>query len=236
MPCSQEEHPHHVYQQGASLPAWVLIGLMLALLASVPARGSDGAALQAVIDDADITYRTTFHLPCSDATWQALVDDPVLFADLWNVYGYGPAYTVRATGPALHVSDPTGLAGEVTIVEASAQRRRYLVAGRVDHWAVPFMNEGDAAFVLDTAVGDTGASASTVTGELTVYVQAGNSFAGLIMRLGRSVLLDHVANRVELNLRDASKLLQRIENHPERVRRKVGPALWARLQKALPAD
>jgi hypothetical protein len=42
-----------------------------------------------------------------------------------------------------------------------------------------------------------------------------------------------VANRIELNLQDASTLLQRIERQPEMVKNKVSPALWARLQGAL---
>jgi len=202
--------------------------LLVLVFAVALAHADNDTALEAVSADADITYRTSFRLPCTDATWQAMVADPLLFADLWNAYGYGPAYAVRAEGSALYVSDPTGLAGKVAVVEASPRRRRYLVAGEVDHWAVPFMNEGNAVFVLDTAVDVEG-----VAGELTVSVPAGSAIAGLVLRLARSVLLAHVANRIELNLQDASTLLQRIERQPEMVKNKVSPALWARLQGAL---
>jgi hypothetical protein len=207
----------------------MLTGMLLVLVFAVtPTRGDNEMTLKAVIADADITYRTTFRLPCTDATWQVMAADPLLFADLWNAYGYGPAYSVRAEGAVLHVSDPTGLAGKVAIVEASPRRRRYLVEGEVDHWAVPFMNEGTAVFVLDTVV-----DAEGVAGELIVSVQAGSAIAGFVLRLTRSVLLAHVANRIELNLQDASTLLQLIERQPEMVQRKVSPALWARLRGAL---
>jgi hypothetical protein len=67
-------------------------------LSAPPLPSSSAELATIVVDEADLTYRTTFDLPCSLPTWQALVEDPVLFADLWNANGFAPAYQVSLHG------------------------------------------------------------------------------------------------------------------------------------------
>ncbi|MBT5875281.1 MAG: hypothetical protein HOH43_17815 [Candidatus Latescibacteria bacterium] len=204
---------------------------------------TDAELATIVVDEADLTYRTTFDLPCSLSTWQALVEDPVLFADLWNAYGFGPAYQVSLHGEKIRVFDPTGLVGDVSMLRADPGHRRYLVRGRLDHWAVPFLNDGLAVFELETRSTETG-----MAGGLVVHIQAGNSdtlvllerVAGFVVDHLRPALLSHMANRIELNLRDAGLMLVAIEEierrngwRPDTVRGRVGEDLVARLLRTL---
>ena len=211
------------------------IPLTLALLLVTAAAGEAAEPTAAdrataVVDAAHFTYETSFRLPCSQSTWQALVGDPVLFADLWNAYGYGPAYQVSIRGAQIHVADPTGLVGDMSPVLTEPNRRQYFVRGRLDHWAVPFLNEGLAVFILDTRP-----EGAFIVGQVSVHIQAASAFGGLVLQLGRPVLAEHVENRIRLNLRDAGQLLEAIETRPQAVRRKVGDKLWARLQGVLAA-
>ena len=116
----------------------------------------------------------------------------------------------------------------MTPVLSAPNRRQYFVRGRLDHWAVPFLTEGLAVFTLNTRPAD-----AFIVGQVSVHIQAASAFGGLVLRLGRPVLAEHVENRIRLNLRDAGQLLEAIEKRPEAVRRKVGDELWARLQGVL---
>ena len=129
------------------------------------------------------------------------------------------------------------------MLRADPGYRQYLVTGRLDHWAVPFLNDGLAVFELETRSTETG-----MAGGLVVHIQAGNSdtlvllerVAGFVVDHLRPALLSHMANRIELNLRDAGLMLVAIEEierrngwRPDTVRGRVGEDLVARLLRTL---
>jgi hypothetical protein len=129
------------------------------------------------------------------------------------------------------------------MLRADPGYRQYLVTGRLDHWAVPFLNDGLAVFELATRSTETG-----MAGDLVVHIKAGNSdtlvlldrLAGFVVEHLRPALLSHMAKRIQLNLRDAGWMLAEIEKidrrsdwRPDTVRGKVGEDLVARLLRTL---
>lgn len=204
-------------------------GLWLAVLAlSLIGRVNEVVARQVppdrqvrareVVDRADVTYTTRFTWECSARTFERAVDDPVLMSALWQAYGFAPAYQITGGRDSLHVVDPTGLLGDALLYERGAGYVRYVVPGKLNHWAVPVLNTGTAVFDLswNPAAGTNGLSA-----QLDVHVRAGSGLASMMLRLVRPLLARHVDNRVSLNLLDVQTIMAAVERDPEGVAQRL---------------
>lgn len=208
------------------------LAIVLASTLAVPAKAdvSEGAAEAAaeIIGDADAVYKTTFVMQCSESTWKQLVDRPVLLGRLWNAYGFMPTYQVEMRHDTVHVEDSTGLVGDAVTAELGAGRRQYLINGELDHWAVPFFNEGTAVLTLDVQVKGAG-----VAGTAAVYLRANSGIGRVVLRAARPLLVKHVANRLDLNLQDAAKIFAAVEEDPEAVADLLGARAGEELRKVL---
>ena len=208
------------------------LAIVLAPTLAVPAKAdvSEGAAEMAaeIIGDADAAYKTTFVMQCSESTWKQLVDRPALLGRLWNVYGFMPTYQVEMRHDTVHVEDSTGLVGDAVTAEPGAGRRQYLINGELDHWAVPFFNEGTAVLTLDVLVKGEG-----VAGTAAVHLRANSGIGRVVLRAARPLLVKHVANRLDLNLQDAAKIFAAVEEDSEAVADLLGGRAGEELRKVL---
>jgi hypothetical protein len=170
-----------------------------------------GTARQ-IVEDPDVTYSTRVVWDCSRQTWEKALDHPLVMGALWQAYGFAPAYVVSGQPDSLHMYDPTGLLGDAFPYERDSNSMRYLVLGKLNHWAVPVMNKGLAVFAVTWQ--ETGGGVAT---DVNVYVKAGSGFAGVLLRLARPLLARHVENRVSLNVQDARKIVADIEADPAAV-------------------
>lgn len=191
----------------------------LALLTAPGAHAADLAvqtALDAqarrIIDEADITYKTTFIWDCKATIWEQILDRPLLMGALWTAYGFAPAYQVSARGDTLHVDDPTGLVGDALLFRRRWGERAYLIHGKLDHWAVPFFNQGTAVIVLKSRP-----EGDQIVGDIRVYVRANSTLGNIVLKVGRKLLYDHVDNRVTLNLQDARRIVETIDADPTQI-------------------
>ena len=184
------------------------------------ASASNGEDLQAqaarIMREASITYHTTFAWSCSESTWDRVADNPLLMGHLWKAYGFAPAYQLQTKREVIHVHDPTGLSGVVRAFSGSSGERIYLSEGKVDHWAVPFFNGGEAVFVLKSEREEGG-----VRGDLTVYIKSTSLVGDAVLTIGEPLLMKHIDNRITLNLQDAGKIVETIESRPENARDKL---------------
>jgi hypothetical protein len=200
--------------------------LWLVLLTAGAAYGADPAAqARSVVADPDLVYHARFNWRCPAPVWERVLDEPLLMGRLWEASGYGPAYRFSQRGNVLHVDDPTGMQGDAVLVSRAPGSCTYLVAGKVDHWAVPFFNEGLAVFVV-TSRGD----ATQISGELNVYVSAASMAASAVLALGQSLLEGHIDNRVRLNLADGGALVAKVASHPEQAAALLSPEDAARFR------
>src|ERR1700694_3594316 len=110
----------------------------LAAEAGAAAPPNRASVAETVVASPDITYQIPFVINCSEATWRKVLDNPWLMGQLWNVYGYSPAYKVSTAGDGLHIDDPTGLVGDLWLVRNGLDERRYFATGRLNFRAVPF--------------------------------------------------------------------------------------------------
>jgi len=113
-------------------------------------------------------------------------------------------------------------------IQASDGDRVYLVEGQVNHWAVPFFNQGTAVFRLRTQ-----ARAGEVAGTLAVHIRAESAIGSLVVKLGRPLLMRHVANRIDLNMRDARRIFAAVAEDPDRVAGLLDPVASEQLRAAL---
>jgi hypothetical protein len=165
-----------------------------------------------VMDDADYVYSGTFQWSCSGRIFQSAIDHPLVLGSLWAAYGYAPAYRVSQRDSLLHVEDPTGLAGDVLRYQRLAGSARYLVRGKLDHWAVPVLNRGTAVFVLTWKE-----AAGGVAAEMEVFFKAESSIGSMVLWAVRPLLGKHVENRVTRNLADAGKIMAALDANPKAV-------------------
>ena len=153
---------------------WLLVTV---LAWAAPGYGQNAAALvEEIVRDSDFTYETSFEWRCAPDTWEQLVNNPQLMGALWQAYGYAPSYQVSTHRDTLHIDDPTGLEGDAVLVSQTAEERTYLVLGRLNHWAVPFFNQGSAVFVLRSRAED-----QRVQGHLTVYIKATSKLGNAVL-------------------------------------------------------
>lgn len=186
-----------------------LVLVTVAILAT--STGADlPADVQALTERPDVSYSASFTWRCSPETWERILDQPLLMGQLWEAYRFLPAYRFSVRGDTLHVVDPTGLVGDVLLLNRSPGVRTWLVLGKLDHWAVPVLNEGKALFVLTSRPAPEGIAA-----ELQVKVKAGSALGHLVLRLARPLLARHVENRLDRNLRDGRRLVETVESTPD---------------------
>lgn len=191
--------------------------LLWVLLTAWAARAQDpAAAAEEVLANADLSYITTWTAPCDQRIWDQLLAAPLLMGRLWEVYGYAPAYRTSALGDTLLVVDPTGLEGKMVKVRQSEGELVYLVHGKLDHWAVPFFNRGLAVIVLKSQV-----KSGQMDCQVEVHIRAESSLSSLVLQAGSSLVMEHVQNRVTLNLADAANIFADVQNVPEAVRAKL---------------
>jgi hypothetical protein len=202
----------------------ILILVLMSL--AMPSSGHAAAppnrvsVADAVVASPDLRYQTSFVVDCSEATWRKVLDNPWLMGQLWSVYGYAPAYKVRATADGVHVDDPTGLAGEFWLVRKDTHEHRYLGAGRISHRAVPFFNSGHVVTIVRSeTVG------RQVRATMQVYIRADRAISRAALWAGKPLLLGRVENRVHVNVQDGIRLVEQVASSPETVLRQLqGPA------------
>jgi hypothetical protein len=193
---------HYFFYMGTTL---------LWLFYSAPAHSQAPQSLaQTVQQESDLSYSTSFTWQCSPRTWENLIENPSLLAALWQAYGYAPSYQVSVSKDILHVVDSTGLEGEVHLLETASDERTYLVHGKLNHWAVPFFNQGQAVFRLRGISSD-----GQVKGTIAIDIKATSGVASAAIKLASPLVRARVDNRVTLNLIDVQRIVEAIEATPD---------------------
>lgn len=204
------------------------IGPILGVIVSVAFAASGHAAAppnrsslaDVVVASADLSHQASFVINCSEATWRKVLDNPWLMGQLWNVYGYAPAYTVRPTEDGLHVDDPTGLASDLWVIKNEPRERRYFALGRLTYRAVPFFNSGQAVTIVRSeAVG------KQIRGTMHVYIRADRAISRTALWAGHRLVQRKVEDRIQANLWAGVRLVEQIASSPDTVVQQLrGPA------------
>ena len=189
----------------------LVVCVILTVMSSVPVDAAD-LDVQAFIENACIQDDISFTVEASSDLWERMLDNLLLMGRLWEVYAFKPSYRVSIKGSGLHVVDPTGIEGELFLIESSSKRHVFYGDGRMKHWGLPFGIRGKALFILNyTNVHN------RVQATMTVYGEGGNRVVDIMLKAISPLFFTLVNRRVQHNIRDLNTIVRDIGRNPGNV-------------------
>ncbi|MDP2983539.1 MAG: hypothetical protein Q8O92_09460 [Candidatus Latescibacter sp.] len=166
--------------------------------------------------EAILTYKTTFTLNTTLNRWNRVLDSPVLMCRIWNMYDFSPAYMISLLDTAIHVVDPSGIEGNLYLIQPGSTNRMYLGIGRLKNW-LPVTILGRVLFSLTyVPSGDHVDMTFTAYGE-----RSSNVPENLMVKAFSPILINLVNKRIQSNLRDLKIILSDMKNNPEKIRSRL---------------
>ena len=199
------------------------IMLAAALLGAAPCQaGNDVAAAANLREKATVVHRTDFVVDAPIVVWNKLMDHLVLMGKLWNMYHFQPAYDITAAEKGVRVTDPSGINGEMVLIDASATSRTFHCRGHIDHWAVPSFISAEGIFVFRYEDED----GQRIRGKFEVFLRGENEIADFLLGLAAGKLKRRLQNRFTNNMEDVKKIIHDLHHQPDQIRSGLaGPAL-----------
>jgi hypothetical protein len=182
---------------------------------------ADDVNIKEIINNPTVTHKNDFSIEVSLEIWNRILDNPYLIGRLWEIYGFQPPYKVTRVNSGLHVTDPTGIIGEIRQVGLSDRSRTFYGIGKFDHWAVPSFFTADCVFIFECKK-----DRDKLLGEVKIFMQGNNGISRLVMYIFSGTLSSHIDSRFKNNLEDMKKIIRDIANDPDKVREVLtGPLL-----------
>ena len=79
------------------------------------------------IDNASITYNTSFTVDTTLERWNLMLDNPLLMGKLWELYEFSPPYRVSSNGSGYHIIDPKGIEGDLYEIHSGNNHIRVVI-------------------------------------------------------------------------------------------------------------
>jgi hypothetical protein len=178
----------------------------------------------------DVTVSGTYELPTRHEVFDRMLRSPDLLAKLWEAYRFSPAYKARPVGEGIHIADPTGIAGDMYLVQQTADRRIYVGNGALNHNLVPAFR-GKMAIVL-TAV----PKGPTVSARVDIYVRTDSRVLGFLAWTLFPMLKDRVEYRMTANAASLGAMLKDLSEDPRKAAALLQKEDAAALLKILPSQ
>lgn len=209
------------------IPSLVLILLWLVATAGA-ASGELQAQAQLLMKSPDVTISGTYEMQTRPDVLESILRTPVLLARLWEVYEFTPLYKARLQGEGIHVDDPTGIAGDIFLVEQSGNRRVYVGNGALNHKLVPSFR-GKMALVLTATP-----KGSAVSARIDVYIRTDSRVLGFLTRTMFPLVKTRALHRLTANATDIGTILEDLSNEPQKTAARLKKEDAAALLKILP--
>lgn len=173
------------------------------------AAGTDmRSEVQLLLKSPDAQVSGTFDLPAGASLVEALLRSPLLVAHLWAAYEFGPHYQVSMQGDAIHIDDPTGIQGNVYLVEQGANRRVYYGTGALNHEFVPAF-QGRMALVLTTTP-----KVANESARVEIYIRTESRVLGLLAWTLFPLVRSKAEHRLTANVQDLCTILHDLTVEP----------------------
>ena len=184
-----------------------------------PTAGENLAAEAAVVEKSpDVKLSLSFTLATSPEALSALIRKPLLLLSLWKAYGFSPRYAAGAIdGGGLHIVDPTGMVGDLFLVEGTNSARRYFGRGAINHRLVPPFR-GSALFDLTMAPD---MAATDLKVELTIRME--NRVVGFFVWAFFPLVRSLAINRISSNINDLGTIAADLATAPKATAARIGP-------------
>ncbi|MDD5723898.1 MAG: hypothetical protein PHY29_09225 [Syntrophales bacterium] len=166
-----------------------------------------------VINDPTATYKKAFSIDATSEIWNSTLDNPQLMGQLWEIYKFQPPYKVTKVDTGIHVSDPSGITGDIRQVGQSDHARTFYGTGTFDHWAVPsfFTANGVVMFEYRT-------DRDKLSVEVNIFMRGDNGISRFVMNIFSGILTRHINDRIDNNLKNMKKIIEDIANEPQKIR------------------
>ena len=208
---------------------WTLVLAHAWFVSPAEAAGKDlQAQAQLLMSSPDVSVSGTYELPARSDVLDSMLGAPYLLAKLWGAYQFSPAYTARPAGEAIHIDDPTGIAGDVYLVQRTANRRIYVGNGALNHDMVPAFS-GKMALVLTTEL-----KGQSLRAQVDIYVRTDSRMLGFLAWAMFPLLKAKVEYRMTVNAAYLSDLLKDLSLEPQKAAAKLPKEDAAALLKILP--
>jgi hypothetical protein len=187
------------------------LGFLLLLLIGqrVAAGGDLQSQVQVLMKSPDASISGTYDLPARAPLVDGLLRAPLLVARLWEAYDFTPRYKVSMQGDAIHVDDPTGIQGNLYLVEQAPNRRVYYGTGALNHELVPAFR-GRMALVLTM-----NPKGSGMSGRIDIYIRTESRFLGFFARTLFPLVRAHAEHRMNANVHDICTILNDVSTAPQ---------------------
>jgi len=187
------------------------LGFLLLLLIGqrVAAGGDLQSHIQVLLKSPDAFISGTYDFPARAPLIDSLLRAPLLVARLWEAYDFTPRYKVSMQGDAIHVDDPTGIQGNLYLVEQAPNRRVYYGTGALNHELVPAFR-GRMALVLTM-----NPKGSGMSGRIDIYIRTESRFLGFFARTLFPLVRAHAEHRMNANVHDICTILNDVSTAPQ---------------------
>jgi hypothetical protein len=181
-----------------------------AVFPAVAASRELQAQAQLLMKSPDVTISGTYELPTRPDILDRILRSPIILAKLWDAYRFPPAYKARLQGDGIHIDDPTGITGDIFLVEEKGNRRIYVGIGALNHRLVPAF-QGKMAVVLSTIPKGTAVSA-----RIDIYVRTDSRVLGFLAWTMFPLLRARVENRINVNANDIATIMKDLTYEPQK--------------------
>ncbi|MBW2558715.1 MAG: hypothetical protein JRD69_07805 [Deltaproteobacteria bacterium] len=199
------------------------------LFLAAPLVQAHEARVEEVINNPTVTCEKAFSIDVTLEIWNRILDNPCLMGRLWEMYSFQPSYKVTRVDTDIHVSDPSGITGDIRQVGQSDHARTFFGTGWFDHWAVPssFTANGVVIFEYNT-------DRNGLSGEVKILIRGNNGISRFAIRIFSGILTLRIDNRFKNNLEDMKKIIRDIANDPNKVREALTGQLLSDFNKVFP--
>ncbi|MBN2538536.1 MAG: hypothetical protein JXB09_00640 [Deltaproteobacteria bacterium] len=187
------------------------------------------AHVEEVINNPTATYKNAFSINVTLEIWNRVLDNPHLMGQLWEMYGFRPRYKVTKTETGIHVTDPSGITGDIRQVGREDHARTFYAAGAFDHWAVPSFFTADGVVVFEYS-----RERNILSGEANIFMRGDNGISRVVMKIFSGILTRHINNRVDSSFENIKKIIQDISNDPQKLRDRLDGPLLNDFDKVFP--
>jgi len=186
--------------------------------------------VEEVINDPTAIYTKTFRINVTLETWNKILDNPHLMGQLWGIYGFHPQYKVDKTETGIHITDPTGIIGDIRQIGNAEHSKTFYATGAFNHWAVPSFFKANGVVIFEYTRED-----DVLSGSVTIFMRGDNGISRVVMKVFSGILTRRVTNRIENTLENMKKVIQDITTDPQKLRDRLNDPLLRDFEKVFPA-
>ena len=195
------------------------MGLMAWMLIILPVSAW-GIPDQKQIEDLQKTptlvYEKSYAITTTEAIWLKVLDNPLIVGGLWTAYNFQPAYQIASIPGGIHVVDPSGIIGDIHLIDSAGASRRFYGQGSINHWIIPSFFSARGIIQFQYRI-----EQNRVHINLKIAVKGSNAVSNLVVRTFSGLLLKHIGKRMASHMVDIQKIADDVSQSPEKTQKKL---------------